>query len=108
MSFSFLRLLISESDSHTCREAFNLINKKQVKVERTGTASCKGKIDGCEIRLGFSRIGVPSWKCSCDKIDLWKSEKPCIHVVVAALAWDRSRDIPDPSKEDIEYLTSGR
>ena len=100
MAFSFSRLIIFEADSITSKKAFVLVQEKAFHMERLGNAACLGKIDECDIWLGFKK-GVPAWRCSCKKLG-----SPCFHVVAIALIWDRSRNVPDPTMEDIEYLTN--
>ena len=104
MAFSFSRLIISESDSSLCKQAFRLLEEKCPQAIQRGTASCIGKIDSCEIWLGFWK-GKPSWRCSCNKTVYAQSENPCVHTIALAIAWDRDRDVPDPSDEDTEFLT---
>ena len=105
MAFSFSRLIISESDTKTYKEALALIEKLQPLVERRSTASCVAETDGNKIWLGFTRIGVPAWKCSCVNSPNVKTKDPCIHAIAISLAWDRSRGIPNPTLENIEYIT---
>jgi hypothetical protein len=104
MAFSFSRLIISNSNSTACKDAFRLAQEKYPKIERRGTASCVGEIDGYKIWLGFRR-GVPDWECSCNTNTHIKIQEPCSHAIALSLIWDRSRSVPDPSQEDIEYLT---
>ena len=99
MAFSFSRLIISESNIITCKDAFELSKEKSFKIERIGNASCIGKIRNNHIWLGF-RKGIPVWECSCGKI-----EEPCLHAIALSLIWDRSRDVSDPDEESIAYLT---
>lgn len=103
MAFSFSRLIISEEDSNTCKEAFDPVKRIHLQVERRGTASCIGKINGYKLWLGFLK-GVPAWDCSCYRDTYLKTKNPCIHTITLALAWDRSRNVPDPSQEDTAYL----
>jgi hypothetical protein len=105
MAFSFLRLIISESNSKTFGEAFSLAGKLRPLVERRGTASCVGEIDGNKIWLGFTRMGVPAWRCSCINSSETRTENPCVHAATLSLVWDRSRGVPDLAQENIEYLT---
>ena len=104
MAFSFSRLIISYSNTITCKEAFELIHEKHQKAEQRGTASCVGEIDDYKIWLGFRR-GVPDWECSCNINTHIKTQEPCSHAIALSLIWDRSRGVPDPSQEDIDYLT---
>jgi hypothetical protein len=77
MAFSFSRLIISESDSDTCKESFRLIGEKHPEARLRGTASCIGEIDGHKIWLGFEK-GVTAWRCSCDTKDTRiKIIEPC-------------------------------
>ena len=85
--------------------ALALIEKLNLVVKRRGTASCMGEIDDNKIWLGFTRIGVPAWKCSCVNSPNVKTKDPCIHAIAISLAWDRSRGIPNPTLENIEYIT---
>ena len=55
MPFSFSRLIISESDSATCEDAFEIVKEKPIQMKQRGTASCIGKIDGYKIWLGFRK-----------------------------------------------------
>jgi len=103
MAFSFSRLIISNSNINTCKEAFRLAQEKHPKVKQRGTASCVGEIDGCKIWLGFRR-GVTDWGCSCNINTHIKTQEPCSHAIALSLIWDRNRGVPDPSQEDIEYL----
>ena len=107
MAFSFSRLIISESDIIACDETFKFIEGKDLQVEQRGTASCVGGIGGYRLWLGF-RKGIPSWECPCAENIYEKTQKPCSHAVALSLAWDRSRGVPDPSQESIEYLTRKR
>lgn len=100
MAFSFSRLMISESDIRTTNEAFSISKDKEFQMERLGYAACLGKINECDVWLGFKK-GVPAWRCSCKK-----SGGPCSHVIAIALIWDRSRNVPDPSMEDVVDLTN--
>jgi len=100
MAFSFSRLIISESDSVACKKAFELVDQMHPKAIQRGTASCVGEIGEYTIWLGFTRMGAPSWRCSCIH-----SEKPCVHTIALSIAWDRNRGVPDPSQENIDYLT---
>ncbi|MBP6994105.1 SWIM zinc finger family protein [Candidatus Woesebacteria bacterium] len=104
MAFSFSRLIISETDLVTCERAFKLVNEAVPQATKRGTASCIGKIDTYEIWLGFWK-GTPSWKCSCTEMVYAKSKKPCVHAIALAIAWDRNRGVPDPSVEDIQFLS---
>ncbi len=104
MTFSFSRLIISESDTVTYREASGLAEKKHPQPERRGTAAYVGEIDSYKIWLGFKK-GVPAWECSCVKNVTGKITKPCSHMLALSLLWDRSRNVPDPSPEDVAYLT---
>jgi hypothetical protein len=105
MAFSFSRLIISESDSKTCEEALTLAGKLRPVVERRGTASCVGEIYGNKIWLGFTRMGIPAWKCSCIYSSETRTENPCVHAITISLAWDRSRGVLDPTLENIEHIT---
>lgn len=98
MAFSFSRLIIFETDVLISKEAFALLKEKEFQMERLGNAACLGKIGECTIWLGFKK-GVPAWRCSCKKLG-----SPCSHVIAIALVWDRSRNVPDPSMEDIVDL----
>lgn len=100
MAFSFSRLIIFEADVLTSKESFTLLKEKEFQVEKLGNASCLGEIGGYDIRLGFKK-GVPAWRCSCKKVG-----NPCSHVIAIALVWDRSRNIPEPSMEDVTDLTN--
>lgn len=107
MAFSLSRLIISESDSSMCKQAFRLLEEKCPQAIRRGTASCIGKIDSYEIWLGFWK-GTPSWRCSCTKTVYAQPKNPCAHAIALAIARDRDRDVSDPSDEDIEFLTKKR
>jgi hypothetical protein len=85
-------------------EAFKLAEKKEIRVEQKGTASCVGEIDGYKIWLGFKR-GIPAYECSCGKNIPTQVNHPCFHAIAVSILWDRKRDVPDPSLEDIAYLT---
>jgi hypothetical protein len=100
MAFSFSRLIISESDIRTTKESFSLTKDKDFQMEKLGTAACLGKINECDVWLGFKK-GVPAWRCSCKKLG-----SPCSHVIAIALIWDRNRNVPDPSMEDVVDLTN--
>ncbi|MCX6703136.1 MAG: hypothetical protein NTV02_00385 [Candidatus Zambryskibacteria bacterium] len=103
MAFSFFRLAIYESDIPTYKEAIDYMEKNHMEINQRGTASCVGGDDAYRIWLGFSRIGVPSWKCSCVDDVREKNKNPCSYVLAASLVWDRLRGVPDPSDEDIEF-----
>ena len=105
MAFSFSRLIIYESDYVTSEKASKLVSEDFLQTTKCGTASCVGKIDSFEIWLGFKK-GIPSWECSCTKIMCSQSSKPCVHAIALAIAWDRNRNVPDPTSEDIKFLTS--
>ena len=105
MAFSFLRLMLSESNSIVYDEACRLVEEKHLQMRRQGTAACTGEIDGYKIWLGFSRIGVPTWQCTCTKSASVKTEEPCSHAIALSILWDRSRSVPDPSKDDVDFLT---
>jgi hypothetical protein len=105
MAFSFSRLIISESDGITCKKVFEIVDRINLQAEQRGTATCVGKIGGNEIWLGFTRMGLPTWKCSCTENIYTRKTKPCSHTIALSIVWDRSRGVPDPSLEDIEYLT---
>lgn len=107
MAFSFSRLILYESDSATCKQAFELHKEKLPQATQRGTASCIGEIDSYKIWLGFWK-GIPSWKCSCMEVLYARSNNPCVHTIALAIAWDRNRGVPDPSNEDIEFLTKKR
>ncbi len=107
MAFSFSRLIISESDHATCERAFKMVNKDLFQATKRGTASCVGNIESFEVWLGFWK-GIPSWKCSCTKTLYTQSTHPCAHAVALSIAWDRNRGVPNPSSEDIEFLTQKR
>ncbi len=104
MAFSFSHLIIYESDRMTCESAFRLVNEDLPQATKRGTASCVGKIESFDIWLGFKK-GIPSWKCSCTKTLYAESSNPCVHAIALAISWDRNRGVPDPSDEDIEFLT---
>lgn len=97
MAFSFSRLIISESDIDTTKLAFELANTKDVEIQKLGNAACIGKVDNHKSWLGF-RKGVPSWECSCMSKDV------CLHEIAVAIAWDRTRNIPDPTEKDCDFL----
>jgi hypothetical protein len=103
MAFSFSRLIISEASSGACVEAFALLEEASPVVRRLGTAACAGAITGHEIWLGFKK-GVPAWKCSCTPTLYAQTENPCAPAIALALAWDRSRAVPDPSFEDATFI----
>ena len=103
MAFSLSRLIISESDNSLCKQAFRLLEEKCPQTIQRGTASCIGKIHSYEIWLGFWK-GVPSWRCPCNKPVYAQFENPCVHTIALVIAWDRNRNVPDPSNEDIEFL----
>ena len=107
MAFSFSRQIISESDRATSDKAFKLVDEYLPQVTKRGTASCVGKIDDFETWLGFLK-GIPSWKCSCAKTLYIQSTNPCVHAVALSIVWDRNRDVPDPSSEDVEFLIKKR
>jgi hypothetical protein len=107
MVFSFSRLIISESDRATSDKAFKLIGEYLPQATQRGTASCVGKIDNFEIWLGFWK-GIPSWRCSCTKTMYAQSSEPCVHSIALSIVWDRNRSVPDPSNEDIKFLTKKR
>jgi hypothetical protein len=73
-------------------------------VTQRGTTPCVGKIGNFDIWLWFWK-GIPSWKCSCRETAYAQSSKPCAHAIALAIAWDRNRNVPDPSNEDVEFLT---
>lgn len=98
MAFSFLRLIIFETDILTRKEAFVLLKENNFQMERLGNAACLGKTGDYDVWLGFKK-GVPAWRCSCKKLG-----NPCSHAIAIALAWDRSRNVPDPNMEDIADL----
>lgn len=100
MAFSFSRLMISESDVQVTNEAFDITKNQEYKIERLGNAACLGKINDHDVWLGFKK-GVPAWRCSCKKLG-----SPCFHVIAIALVWDRSRNVPDPSMEDVTHLVN--
>jgi len=104
MAFSFSRLILYESDSTMCKQAFKLLEEMLPQVTQRGTVSCIGEIDSYKIWLGFYK-GIPSWRCYCTQTVHAQSKNPCVHAVALAIAWDRSRDVPDPSSDDIEFLT---
>ena len=99
MAFAFSRLIISESNIITCKDAFELSKEKSFRIERLGNASCIGEVSSYSIWLGFKR-GVPAWKCSCETI-----KEPCVHAIALSLIWDRTRSVSDPDEENVAYLT---
>jgi hypothetical protein len=107
MAFSFSRLIIFESDRATSDKAFKLTGEYLPQATQRGTASCDGEIDNYKIWLGFWK-GIPSWKCSCTQTLYSQSKNPCVHAIALAFAWDRNRGIPDPTVEDITFLTQVR
>ena len=104
MPFSFSRLIISEADTCMYKTAVDLIETNYSQVKQQGTASCVGTLDSYNVWLGF-RKGVPSCKCSCVENIYGTIQRPCSHVFATSILWDRSRNIPDPSQEDIEFLS---
>lgn len=104
MAFSFSRLIISESDIFIYKKAIDFMEKNHIQVSQQGTAFCTGKIDDYKMCLGFTRMGAPSWRCSCAYNAYPKNKKPCFHVLAMSLLWDRNRNVPDPSHEDVEFL----
>lgn len=104
MAFSFSRLILYESGSITYKQSFKLLDEKLPQVRGRDTASCIGEIDSYKIWLGFGK-GIPSWKCSCTQTVHAQSKNPCAHAIALAFAWDRSRGVPDPTADDIAFLT---
>ncbi|OHA20180.1 MAG: hypothetical protein A2836_00490 [Candidatus Taylorbacteria bacterium RIFCSPHIGHO2_01_FULL_45_63] len=104
MAFSFSRLIIPESDIFTYKKAIDFIEKSHAEIKQIGTASCVGESDAWKVWLGF-RKGIPLWECSCTDNTYPKNQKPCFHVLSVSLLWDRSRNVPDPSQEDVEFLS---
>jgi hypothetical protein len=104
MAFSFSRLILYELDCTIWSRSFKLLEEKLPQATQRGTASCVGEIDSYKIWLGFKK-GIPSWKCSCTQNANAQSEKPCSHAIALAIAWDRNRGVPDPTAEDIAFLT---
>lgn len=104
MAFSLSRLIILESNRITCVKVFETVAVKFPKATQRGTASCVGDIDGFKVWLGFWR-GIPSWKCSCVETIHTQSQNPCVHAVALSITWDRNRNVPDPTIDDINFLT---
>ncbi len=105
MAFSFSRLIIPESDILTYEKALDLIRENNIQIKRLGTAACSAEIDTRAVWLGFNK-GVPVWRCSYVYGMNKKIIEPCVHTIAVSLLWDRSRSVPDPSREDVEFLLS--
>jgi len=78
---------------------FDYVRRGKVQITHTRNNGCDASARGTYvyiIKLGFSRIGEPSYSCSCPYYS--DSKLICKHIIGAALVWDRFRNIPDPEE----------
>jgi len=108
MAFSFTRLIMEETDSLDYQRGLEFVNRRNAILDRVTNCACCVTLqmpENYRVRLGFARIGSPAYSCSCSDWSCFDSrKKTCAHIIAASLAWDRSRSIPDPDNDTIDYF----
>jgi hypothetical protein len=108
MAFSFTRLIMEETGLLDYKKGLEFVDIGGTMLGRVTNCSCRATLwmpEIYQVRLEFARIGSPAYSCSCvDWSCLDHRKKTCAHIIAASLAWDRSRNIPDPDNDTIEYF----
>ena len=105
MAFSFVRIILSDTEIEIYNRGLSYFNQEKVDGKAIGTAGYKAVVNGTDqyhVDLGFKRIGGPRYNCSCPYYE--RNKYVCKHIIAAALFWDNSRNVPVPTKEDIALL----
>lgn len=105
MAFSFVRIILVDAEIEIYQRGLTYFNHKLIKGNSIGTAGYRAKVKGTrqyDVDLGFKRTGAPRYVCSCPYFAQHKFI--CKHIIAAALAWDASRNVPNPTFEEVESL----
>lgn len=106
--FSYTRIILEDTEQKIYERGLDYANRNKVKLIDILNNGCSAVVSGTkkyDVHLGFSRVGSPKYSCACEYFSSYNSDKiTCKHIIGTALAWDRSRNVPDPDQETIKQL----